>query len=210
MGEEGRVAHINPDDKSICIVTSKGALRHINVADHGDKISVFSEKKTPFSQGDKVVFLKNNKGLKVQNGLTGNITSINGKGDIVVHVQSQKEVRLNIKDYAYLDHGYAVTDYKSQGQTATKVLYHAPTDKEMNRQNSNTYNSFYVSVTRGKSDIAVYTDDRTTLQEQVKKAKVKSSTLSQSKISIRHLINISNGLRGQRYNVHHTWRHSTA
>ncbi len=51
----------------------------------------------------------------------------------------------------------------------------------MNRQNSNTYNSIYVSLTRGKSDIRVYTDDIKTLQEQVKNAKVKNSTLDYPK-----------------------------
>ena len=125
VGQEGTIVQVNADTNSICLVTSKGDVREINVKEHGDKISFFSEKETPLSYGDKVVFLKNNKRLKVQNGLTGHIKNITSTGDIVVVTDggSKREVEFNIKDYNYLDHGYAVTDYKSQGQTANKVLH---------------------------------------------------------------------------------------
>jgi ATP-dependent exoDNAse (exonuclease V) alpha subunit len=86
-------------------------------------------------------------------------------------------VSFHIRDYPYLDYGYVVTEYKSQGQTTDKVLYHVPAYRELNQENRNTYNSFYVSLTRGRSDIEIYTDDIKRLREQVKKIDLKSSTL---------------------------------
>jgi len=179
VGQEGRIIEVNPDTNSIYLATKKGDIRELNVKEHGDKISVFTEKQTPLSYGDKVVFLKNNKRLKVQNGLTGHITRITPEGTIgvVVDGESKRDVTFTIKEYNYIDHGYAVTDYKSQGQTADKVFYHAPGYTEYGCESMNSYNSFYVCLTRGKSDVRVYSDDIMTLKEQVKQVKVKSSSL---------------------------------
>jgi len=52
-------------------------------------------------------------------------------------------VKFNIKDYNYLDHGYAITTIKSQGQTAKNII----TYMEFKNQN---FNSFYVAATRQK------------------------------------------------------------
>lgn len=170
VGEEGRITHVNREAHTISIVTPKGVTRQIDVKAHGEKLSVFAEKETPLCQGEKVIFLKNNKHLKVQNGLTGQIQSINTQGDITVvpDMQTRRQVRFNLKDYNYLDHGYVVTDYKSQGQTADKVFYHAPAYKELKRETVNSYNSFYVSLTRGKSDIKVYTDNTMTFRSTLR------------------------------------------
>jgi ATP-dependent exoDNAse (exonuclease V) alpha subunit len=178
VGQEGKIVDIDYHDHRISIVTAAGDIREIDLKEHGHKISLYREKETPFTDHDRVIFLKNNKSLNVQNGLNGTITSINEKGELRVQLDGRdKEVSFSICDYPYLDHGYAVTEYKSQGQTTDRVFYHVPAYRELNHENRNTFNSFYVSLTRGRSDIEIYTDDIKRLQEQVKKIDLKSSTL---------------------------------
>jgi ATP-dependent exoDNAse (exonuclease V) alpha subunit len=75
-------------------------------------------------------------------------------------MDSGREVRFNIREHPHLDHGYAVTSHRSQGQTADRVLIHVDTDKSELLVN----NRFaYVSVSRGQYDARIYTNDRSEL-----------------------------------------------
>jgi ATP-dependent exoDNAse (exonuclease V) alpha subunit len=177
VGAEARVVNVNSGNHTITVQTSKGA-REIDLNRHGEKLAVYQEKGTPVMKGDKIVFLKNDRDLNIQNGLTGTVKAVTEKGDMTVKLDTGREIRFNLHErYNYIDHGYAVTDYKSQGQTANAVLYHA----ETLQQAKSTFNSFYVAITRGKQDVKVYTDSVETLKEQVKHEQVKSSTLDFTK-----------------------------
>ncbi|MFQ5786714.1 MAG: ATP-binding domain-containing protein, partial [Thermodesulfobacteriota bacterium] len=90
-----------------------------------------------------------------------------------------REIRFNLesgpRSYPYFTHAYALTEYKSQGQTVDAVLWHAQakdTFKEMN-----TANSFYVSITRAREEAKVFTDSKEDLKEQVEREQAKTSTL---------------------------------
>jgi conjugative relaxase-like TrwC/TraI family protein len=183
IGTEGHVLSFDNKEQNITILTSRGKKININVAQDSDKIKAFQEKPVCFMQGDKVVFLKNDRPLKVQNGLTAEIKRIDERGNVTVITDSKKEISFNINhSYNYLDHGYAVTDYKSQGQTTKEVIFHANTDK------TNSYNSFYEAITRGKENVHVYTNDTGKLKEQVKKEVKKTSTLDHDKPQIQRII----------------------
>ena len=68
-----------------------------------------------------------------------------------------------MKDYPHLDHGYAVTSYSSQGQTADRVLVHIDTahvaEQLVNRRLA------YVALSRGRFDAQIFTDDKGRLME---------------------------------------------
>ena len=123
-------------------------------------------------KGDKVVFLNNKQQLGVQNGLTGEINRIDQHGNMSGTLDNKKDMAFNLRTYNHLDHGYAVTDYKSQGQTSKEVIFNADTDK------NNSYNSFYEAITRGKEKVYVYTNDKDKLKEQVKKEIEKTGSFS--------------------------------
>jgi ATP-dependent exoDNAse (exonuclease V) alpha subunit len=172
-GTEARVASIDQDSNSLHVETSDGSSHKVSLIKDGDKISAYTEKSQSFGEGDKVVFLKNDKLLGVSNGSTGIISRIGEHGSVKAKLSEDKEIIFNTKNYPYINLGYAVTDYKSQGQTAKEVLVYTDTA----RSGSN-YNSFYVALSRGKDDLHVYTDDAETLKEQVKVEQEKSSTLN--------------------------------
>ena len=120
--------------------------------------------------------MKNDKGLNVQNGVTGKIVSLDKSGNINVRTDAGKDISFNIhSQYNYLDHGYAVTDYKAQGRTVDDVIYHADTSKGV------SFNQAYVALTRGRKDVAVFTDNKTNLREQMKSERRKTSTLDYEK-----------------------------
>lgn len=172
LGDQGRVISSDTQAQEISLVTVCGQNRTIDVSKHGHKLGVYHEKLLPFTQGEKIVFLKNDKNLGVQNGLTGEIKSLDERGNLTVRIDTGKEITWNIpREYNYLDHGYAVTDYKSQGQTSRRVIFHANIEK------ATSYNSFYVAMTRGKDDLRVYTNGTEKLKEQVKKEITKTSSL---------------------------------
>jgi len=175
IGTKGRVRELDRETQTLTLRTDTGKFVQIDIGKHGDKVRAFEPKFARFTEGDKVVFLNNDRTIGVQNGLTGEIKNLDERGNITVTLDTGKEIAWNIpRTYNYLDHGYAVTDYKSQGQTSKRVIFHANIEKPT------SYNSFYVAMTRGKEDVRVYTNGTEKLKEQVKQEVTKRSSLDYS------------------------------
>ena len=176
-GREAKVRSVDQQKHKITVQTKDGKEHQIDLKTQGQHLAAYSEKQQQFSKGEKVVFLKNDKSLNVKNGQIGEIKSIEKDGRAVIKMETGREVKINLTtQYNYIDHGYAVTDYKSQGQTSKGVIYHADTGKGIN------YNQAYVAMTRGKKDMKVYTDNKENFKAQMKQEQVKTSTLDHEKV----------------------------
>ena len=173
-GAEARIVEVDPQNNQIKVVTAENKSQlYLDVQQQGSNLQIYSETKKHFADGDKILFLKNDKGLGVKNGQTGSIVGIEENGALRVKTEKGHELKFNPStQYRYIGHGYALTDYKSQGQTAKHVIYHADTSKGVN------FNQAYVGITRGKKSVTIYTDNKTSLMEKVKHDQVKSSTLN--------------------------------
>ena len=77
--------------------------------------------KRDFAVGDRIRFLENNDKLDVKNGKLGTITAIKDDKFKIQLDDREKPIILNMKDYNAIDHGYATTIHKSQGQTVDKA-----------------------------------------------------------------------------------------
>jgi len=173
-GAAGTVVQVDREKNRIKAQVSfrhKTKMKKVDLSEHGLNLNVFRGAEREFTEGDKIVFLKNDKKLAVENGRIGKILAVGANGNMIVRTEQGKEVSFNTHNYAYFDHGYAVTEYKSQGQTTNKVLYVADTRDMTN------YNSFYVAATRGREDMYVFTNDKAELQVQVMVEQIKTSTL---------------------------------
>jgi conjugative relaxase-like TrwC/TraI family protein len=170
-GTEAIIDEVDYDHHRITVETDRGKIYEIDLKEDGDKVSVYSEKEASFAAGDQIIFTKNDSHLQVKNGLRGEIENLTTNGDFTVELSNGREVIFNISQYPYIDSAYAVTDFKAQGQSVREVFYHADTSQGVD------YNKFYVSLTRAKSDIQIYTDDTEILREQTKEAQEKSFTL---------------------------------
>lgn len=171
-GAEARIIGVNRDKNTITV--DDGTRKHdIDLKQHGNELQVYKQTIREFTEGDKILFLKNDKGLGVKNGQTAFITGIDEKGTLQVKMENGREFQFNpATQYKYITHGYALTDYKSQGQTEKHVIYHADTSKGIN------YNQAYVGITRGKESISIYTDSKNQLKELAGVEQVKTTTLS--------------------------------
>jgi Ti-type conjugative transfer relaxase TraA len=73
-----------------------------------------------FASGDRIMFLRNDRGLGVKNGSLGTIESVS-TARMAVLMDDGRSVAFDVKDYADIDHGYAATIHKSQGVTVDRV-----------------------------------------------------------------------------------------
>ena len=106
-----------------------------------------------FSEGDRIYFLKNDKNLGVLNGSLGTIEAIRGAQKsadlfITVKLDSGAKVSFSPERYSHIDHGYAATVHKSQGETAD-LVYAVPSDMT-SREVS------YVMATRHRDECRFY------------------------------------------------------
>ncbi len=70
------------------------------------------------------------------------------------------------KDWGFLDHGYVVTSHASQGKTVDRVFVGQASESFA----ASSREQFYVSASRARQQVTVYTDDKHALMEAVSRA----------------------------------------
>lgn len=101
-----------------------------------------------FAAGDRVLFLENNGGLKVKNGMLGTVTALDD-GQMLVQVDGRAApVQVVMKDYKAIDHGYATTIHKNQGATVDRGFVLA--SRSMDRHLT------YVAMSRHRESVQLY------------------------------------------------------
>ncbi|MBD4909183.1 Ti-type conjugative transfer relaxase TraA [Xanthomonas citri pv. citri] len=103
--------------------------------------------KREFAQGDRLLFLKNDRNLDVKNGTLGTVQKAED-GRLSVMLDSGREVGFAAKDYEHIDHGYAVTVHKAQGVTVDRAYLLAT--PSMDRSLA------YVGMTRHRDAATLY------------------------------------------------------
>ena len=85
-----------------------------------------------------------------------------------------EEFKIDTEKFPYIiDYGYALTTYKSQGQTYNKVVIDADTSVPV----LNDMRNAYVNITRCRNEIQIYTDDKDYLKELAQERYVEQDTL---------------------------------
>ena len=111
----------------------------------------FTVKDREFATFDKVRWTQNDKILGLRNGQDLLVEQIS-KDSITLTTKAGKRVELSTEARLQLDHSYVNTVYSSQGKTAERVLI--STDKTFGKE------AMYVAVTRAKSGVTLYTEDK--------------------------------------------------
>jgi len=119
-----------PDASRIILTHTNDEVRALNetvrekVRDSGDlgeDVALKVERGArQFADGDRVMFLKNERSLGVKNGSLGTVESVSALR-MAVRLDDGKAVAFDLKDYAHVDHGYAATIHKAQGMTVDQV-----------------------------------------------------------------------------------------
>jgi ATP-dependent exoDNAse (exonuclease V) alpha subunit len=171
---EFTIVGVDITKNTITIQGKNGKKFTINTKEYGDKFSVFRTKEIEISRGDRIITLKNDKTLGIKNGEMWQVVKVSKDGTITIKNENKEKTFNIIKDYNYIDHGYAVTVHKSQGMTVSKVIY----DASATRTN---YNEIYTAVTRGKTEYSIYTDNKQVFYDRMKHEQFKTSTIDLSK-----------------------------
>ena len=144
----------------------------VDLLTEGEKLSGYAEIAQSFAPSDRVVFLKNDRRLDVENGLTGQIEQITG-ANLWVRLDNGDQRQFSSEDYRYLDLAYCTTLHKAQGQTVDEVMLAVDSENSL----LNKTESLYVALTRARFAAQVYGDQASTLIRQFEQGQEKTSTL---------------------------------
>lgn len=119
------------------------------------KFNVFEPRELKVAVGDTLIFGKNDKELGVTNGTRGQVVALDKNSITLRPLKTDRLVTVDPRQYPYLDHGFASTIHKSQGQTVPRVMVGInPEDRH------ETANRSYTALTRAAQDVKIYTPDK--------------------------------------------------
>jgi len=119
-----------PDRSRIILTHTNDEVRLLNLAarerlraagELGEEVEITASRgERSFAPGDRIMFLRNERGLGVKNGTLGEVEHAS-PDRMVVRLDDGCSVAFDVKDYAEVDHGYAATIHKAQGLTVDRV-----------------------------------------------------------------------------------------
>ena len=125
-----------------------------------DRLTVCQRKELALAPGDRLQLKANAsamQGRRVANGELVIVEKVLADGRIKL-----RDGRTLAKDYRQFVRGFAITSYASQGKTVDYVLFSDSAIKPAtNRQ------QWYVTISRGRKGIKVFTSDKTQLRENI-------------------------------------------
>lgn len=132
---------------------NRGDLGRFGVSLGREEIDGKRRKPLKAYRGDRVMFMKNNRGLDVSNGETGTVKRVDapplGRGRMWVEMDDGRKVEVNLARFDHLTLGYAATTHKLQGASVEQsFVYTNP--KDASREMS------YVQVSRHRGDVNVF------------------------------------------------------
>jgi conjugative relaxase-like TrwC/TraI family protein len=161
-GEYTRVTGIDAQNNRLTVLRGNG-----NETTYDPRrqvgVSVYREQEKAFSVGDRIQFTAPNHELKIANRELGTVENISSSGTMRMKLDSGHTMNYELQSHRHLDHGYAVTSYSSQGQTAERVLIHV--DTELAAKDLLNSRMAYVAVSRGQWDAQIFTNDREKLPQ---------------------------------------------
>ncbi|MBY0375694.1 MAG: Ti-type conjugative transfer relaxase TraA [Bryobacteraceae bacterium] len=120
----------SPDQSRIILTHTNDEVRALNEAarermreagDLGEDVRLTVERGArSFASGDRVMFLQNERGLGVKNGMLGTIEQVSERS-MSVRTDAGRSIAFDLKDYDRIDHGYAATIHKAQGMTVDRT-----------------------------------------------------------------------------------------
>lgn len=152
-------------------VIDKDRTHHILPLNKAGDYDVYSIEKIALSKGDEIRVTKNSydkKGKRLDNATNLTIRGFDQYGNIMAVKESQnkKSKFLLEKDFGNFEYSYCLTSYGSQGKTVDQLLISQPsaTFPATNQK------QFYVSVSRARENVTIYTDNTEDLLSHIHKS----------------------------------------
>lgn len=156
--------------RSSVAVLDPSGLAYVLPLKHAERFSIYTSHAVPIAVGDRIRITKNGwsvgRNSRLDNGRLDTVAGFTAAGEI----ELASGVVLG-RDFGHFAHGYAITSFASQGKTVDRVLLAVSslsfpaTGKEQ----------FYVSASRGRERVTVFTDDRHALRTAIRRSDPKTS-----------------------------------
>jgi len=162
-GERWRVAGVT--DGRVQLSAMTGPARRFLPEDASDRFEVYREHQLNLSVGDKVRFTLGGTAVDEKRRIS------NGRLDEVKAIDSAENLVLSSgmvvdRSYGHLDLGYVITSHASQGKDRQVAI------AAMGSQSLPAINAkqFYVTVSRGSEDVAIYVDDKARIRRAIERS----------------------------------------
>ena len=139
-------------------------------------VEVFREEQRLFARGDRIQFRAAEKALGIANGEFATINTIDGRR-AGLRLDNGRQLSAALDRLRHIDHGYASTSHSAQGVTVDRVIVDVDTRLSAELVNRK---QFYVSISRARNSLAIYTNDRRGLGHIVNRSREKSMALELS------------------------------
>ena len=164
--KRGETLHVMSAAKDHLLVTAsaKDEPRKLPLA-KAKHFEVFSPEKINLAKGDRIRITRNGftkyGRYRLNNGQDYTISRIKRNGDLILNNGYVLE-----KSFGHLQHGYVSTSFAAQSKTVDQVLI---AQSRMSFGKASTKEQFYVSLSRGKHRVKIFTDDLKGLQNELTK-----------------------------------------
>ena len=125
--------------------------------------TVYRQEEIRLAKGDRIRITKGSKtreGTRINNGDMFTVTGFTRGGHIKLNTGKTLD-----KEFGHLTHGYVTTSHSSQGKTVDHVFI-AQSSQSVP---ASSQQQFYVSISRGREQCRIYTDDKRALEQAVKR-----------------------------------------
>ena len=159
-----RYTVVGTTDKEVRVRGEDGASHALPLGS-AKQFGVYAERDLGLSEGEKIRITQNgftrDKRHRLNNGALYEVAGITDEG----HLRLANGWEVD-GSYGHLAHGYVTTSHASQGKTVDVVLIAQGTTSLP----VSSLEQFYVSVSRGKEQVKIYTDDAEGLKEAIKRS----------------------------------------
>ena len=125
------------------------------------KLSVYHLHEAELAAGDVVRVTRNNAALDLANGERYDVLMVT-ENSVTLGDKTGRSITLPTDEPLHLDYAYATTAHSAQGLTCDRVLYNAESFSLTTAQDT-----YYVSISREKHEVTVFTDDQKKLPKAI-------------------------------------------
>lgn len=196
-GGYASVEAIDPKHNRISVRTDGRTIQYNPKRPSG--VEVFCSEHRVFAAGDRIQFRAPDRALKIANGEFATVVAIDA-AKAVLRTDAGREVNATLQRLRHIDYGYASTSHSSQGATVDRVIANIDTLRSVELVNRK---QFYVSISRARDGVTIYTDDREALRHAVNRNREKSVALEQARFRVRPQISQTPEVQRRTISHHH-------
>ena len=179
QGTYARVEGTDTDLKRITVRTEDGRAVEYNPA-RLTGVDLFREERRVIARGERIQFRVPERALGVANGEFATVVAIDDR-KAALRMDDGREVKAAVTRLRHIDYGYASTSHSSQGATVDRVIVNIDTARSAELVNRK---QFYVSISRARHGVTIYTDDSAALRHAVGRTREKSIALERINLNV--------------------------